>query len=97
MPVAVPGVTRAVGLQETLVGVMMAELLTVIVPPVPEMEAAVPSGTAAYVLPMAIGTEPLPVTARVMLTTATAPLAMVLAFSPDAKHIVEPLAVLQDT
>ena len=91
--VALPGVSRAVGVQARPAGVM-----TVMAPPVAAMEAAVPSGRAAAVLPMAMamGTEVLLVTEpRVTVTMAMTPLAMVLAFMPAARHTDDPLRAAQ--
>jgi hypothetical protein len=68
---------------------------TAMVPPVPETAKAVPSASAPTGLPSDRGTVKLLVAESVIVTTATTPLLIVLAFRPEATHIVDPLVVLQ--
>jgi hypothetical protein len=68
--------------------------LTLIVPPLPETVIAVPSPK----LPITLFIEsapPVPVEARVAVTTATTPLLMVEAFMPLATQVMDPVAELQ--
>jgi hypothetical protein len=64
-------------------------------PPVPETAREVPSASAPTRLPSDRGTVKLLVAESVIVTTATTPLLIVLAFRPEATHIVDPLVVLQ--
>jgi len=61
----------------------------VTVPPVAEIETAVPSGKAPRVLVTPIGVLVAP-TAIVRLTTARVPFGMMLAFMPAAIHVYDP-------
>jgi len=91
---AVPAVAL-VGDSDVIVGTGFAPW-TVMMPPVPETAAVVPSANAPKVLPIETGTDELLVAdASVTVTTAATPLPIVLEFKPEAKHINDPLPALQ--
>ena len=71
--------------------------VTVTTPPVPEIDAAFPSGRDPSRLLIGIGTELLLIGVRFTVTTATTPLPIGPAFMPLARQVIEPLAELQFT
>jgi hypothetical protein len=92
----VPAVAEA-GDSELMVGAGLAgcQPWTVIVLPVAEIDAPVPSANASMAFPAEIVTEgPLVAAASVMVTCATTPPPIVVAFIPDARQINDPFAGL---
>ena len=68
---------------------------TLIVPPLPDTAIELPSASAPIVLLMGTETAPLLLAATVAVTTATTPLPIVFPFTPDARHVTDPLVELQ--
>ena len=69
---------------------------TVMAPPVPVTVEALPSGKTPTRFPIERGIDALLVDdGRVTVTTATAPVLIGLAFRPMARHVADPLTMLQ--
>jgi len=90
---ALPALLSVVGEQANEVSDGVT-VVPVIVPPVAASDKAVPDGDAPMPLLMAIDVELTPV-GIVTFTDATTPLAMMLEFKPDARHVYVPVPLTQ--
>lgn len=75
--------------------VVLTDCVTVMLPPIPEIGIAVPSGNAPNTLLKGSTIVPLAVAETVPETVAATPLLIALLFKPLATHVIAPVPLLQ--